>query len=1092
MIKGWSWLQGSSTASFKTIQTPSGTSPVATGPNDILTLIAGTGITITGDATADSVTIAATGGGGTPAGSTGEVQFNNAGAFGANSNNYWDNTNKRLGIQTGTSPQAAIHGAVTVGSTINNVVTGSISLDTAVALTPPAGTAVKIGMPAAGTGGSANYVDAGTGTAIIAADGDSYQFRVYPCLYIAPATYYKSQNFEFIDGGADPNDAQDYNIALSWGTVTITGETVHYFVEYDINTSGSWTSLGTFVSPTQLLTSLATAADPTVAWPTVYTLGVAPTPYTAGSAQAINIGSGGITEVGGTILLEVDSILNNFGIDYVSGSPASGSFSDVGLGTYDAEISWTDNGGSTNSVARISVNGGGTWIYKFTGSSNSPYAFTNLTNDPNAQAVWGDTYTTQPINFYAYDIGLTPSGNTLFSAASTIYGVTITDTNFYIIKHSITGLSGGVGKILDSSLTYGLQISATTLYDTSYFAWGSGNNVSPSTYGFVGTNQNRDYRAYGYNPTLSVYAVTPLTLSTTATGGFRYVNGSVTYPSGVTQIKILRQVNGAGYAFSKTFTSPTTAFTDDTTDTTWSGNTTITPTSIFTSAGRFDRESLQETDTPIVEIIATAAGSPARYPKLSFGYSAGASSPPTYLAHIFTGTADGYLKNVTGRLELLNTIGATPTTMLGNTNVFNNLNSGSAHFQVKGQNDNGLINTRSDWDTVGFGQLQSGDLASTVVIQPARSTDKALIFIGHASTPDTTNIWQVQTNGGTLRAEFTFGGAMRVGLGSESAPSLSTTGDTNTGFYFNNSDQILFTTGGTTRGRFGVQGLFIGSIASSPLAKLHLGAGSASANTCPLKFTTGPYNSSPEDGAFEWHLATAENPTFAPSSSARYRIPLIDSGVGGLTSGRIVFSTTNGRLTDSSTFLFSASTGLTLTDLNMVLGTTTGTKFGTSTSQKLAFFNSTPVVQRTGNPVTALTDLGLLASPTAITVAQGGTNVTSTTQTYTPTLTNVANLDASTAYSCQYMQVGNTVTVSGKVDVDPTVTVTSTRLGISLPVASNLANENELGGVAFCPAIAGQGAAIKADATNNRAEMIWLAGDVNNQSMFFTFSYRII
>ncbi len=36
--------------------------------------------------------------GGTPAGSTGEIQFNNAGAFGADANLFWDDTNNRLGI----------------------------------------------------------------------------------------------------------------------------------------------------------------------------------------------------------------------------------------------------------------------------------------------------------------------------------------------------------------------------------------------------------------------------------------------------------------------------------------------------------------------------------------------------------------------------------------------------------------------------------------------------------------------------------------------------------------------------------------------------------------------------------------------------------------------------------------------------------------------------------------------------------------------------------------------------------------------------------------------------------------------------------
>lgn len=112
--------------------------------------------------------------------------------------------------------------------------------------------------------------------------------------------------------------------------------------------------------------------------------------------------------------------------------------------------------------------------------------------------------------------------------------------------------------------------------------------------------------------------------------------------------------------------------------------------------------------------------------------------------------------------------------------------------------------------------------------------------------------------------------------------------------------------------------------------------------------------------------------------------------------------------------------------------------------------------------------------------------------TYTPTLANVANLAASTAYQCQYLRVGSTVTVSGKVDVDPTLAATSTQLGISLPIASNLGAAEDCAGAAFSSAIAGQGAAILGDATNNRAQMQWLSGDITNQAMYFTFTYEII
>lgn len=111
--------------------------------------------------------------------------------------------------------------------------------------------------------------------------------------------------------------------------------------------------------------------------------------------------------------------------------------------------------------------------------------------------------------------------------------------------------------------------------------------------------------------------------------------------------------------------------------------------------------------------------------------------------------------------------------------------------------------------------------------------------------------------------------------------------------------------------------------------------------------------------------------------------------------------------------------------------------------------------------------------------------------TYTPTLTNVANLDASTAFLCTYMRVGNTVTVSGRVDIDPTTTLTSTQLGISLPVASALTTSNQAGGTAQATAIA-QGAAILSDAANDRAQLQYVTIDTTNQSMYFTFTYQIL
>jgi hypothetical protein len=108
---------------------------------------------------------------------------------------------------------------------------------------------------------------------------------------------------------------------------------------------------------------------------------------------------------------------------------------------------------------------------------------------------------------------------------------------------------------------------------------------------------------------------------------------------------------------------------------------------------------------------------------------------------------------------------------------------------------------------------------------------------------------------------------------------------------------------------------------------------------------------------------------------------------------------------------------------------------------------------------------------------------------YTPTLTNVLNLDASTAYACQYTTIGRVVTVSGRVDVDPTA-AGAARIGLSLPISSNFAAANECGGVAFSST--GQGAAISGDAANNRADFNFTAIGTANIAMQFVFQYRII
>lgn len=104
-------------------------------------------------------------------------------------------------------------------------------------------------------------------------------------------------------------------------------------------------------------------------------------------------------------------------------------------------------------------------------------------------------------------------------------------------------------------------------------------------------------------------------------------------------------------------------------------------------------------------------------------------------------------------------------------------------------------------------------------------------------------------------------------------------------------------------------------------------------------------------------LATATTRTFGlPDASGR-----ITTSATPLTSGRVPFATTGGILTDDADFTFATDTltvtkiaattftgDVTIADtINLVFNTSTGTKIGTGTTQKLAFWNTAPIAQPT-------------------------------------------------------------------------------------------------------------------------------------------------
>jgi hypothetical protein len=85
-------------------------------------------------------------------------------------------------------------------------------------------------------------------------------------------------------------------------------------------------------------------------------------------------------------------------------------------------------------------------------------------------------------------------------------------------------------------------------------------------------------------------------------------------------------------------------------------------------------------------------------------------------------------------------------------------------------------------------------------------------------------------------------------------------------------------------------------------------------------------------------------PVVQPSNTTDLRMALINLGLYA-TGGASPLNLNGGALTVGSAMIADAG--------NIAVGTSTGTKIGTATTQKLGFFNATPVIQQTGGAATA-------------------------------------------------------------------------------------------------------------------------------------------
>jgi len=712
-------------------------------------------------------------GGGTPGGSDTEVQFNDGGVFAGDSNLIWDKTSDSLNIQT-TKKEHPLHVNAGTGTTIPDVVTGSISQVAESFNASPTGSITKIASFPACTG-STVFQDTSSGN--YTASNQVITYRIFRAILdSASGIFYRSNDYEEIIFTDTLGDFTPFFVIITFGESASANQT-HWIIDKDVNGSGfNWSAITSSFNTT-FDDNDFTNYDASSNWPTLYSI-VANTPNTPTGLydNAIDITFGNLTANGTTYDWEVRSATNYNGLDWVETTGAADSFTDANDSqTFNLELAW-DGVGADNYIVRVSTDGGSNWEYQSTSASNV-FVWSGQGNDSAAEASWTRDFSgiQRQYGFRCYGITTSPSLNPVYSSTATTYFTTIDIPNtYYIFLHNFTGMPSPGGKLLadyEAGVTNGKVLgNVSSFLDVGYTSWSDGTAISPTVYGFSGTAQVREYKAYSFNSTSGIYSPIPLTLSTSNTGGIKYTSGSVTYPSGVTSIKITRGINGAAHSSSKTLSSPTTAFTEDATDTSWSGNTTVTPTVLVPTTARFDlQRSTINQSTDNIAIVETS-GSGDRFPSIVFGLAPDTNSNISLrLARIGSNSTSGSFDiGSTAGLKVYasNAMAVQLAAIGGPSNQLNMAKSSSAHTTIwAGDVTHPAMYAysvgASNTGTIYFGTNNTSfGATSKVVISPSVGSVISLHF-RHAAGSESTDAILID-EGGSFKGGWAKGGRLRL------------------------------------------------------------------------------------------------------------------------------------------------------------------------------------------------------------------------------------------------------------------------------------------------------------------------------------------
>ncbi len=455
---------------------------------------------------------------------------------------------------------------------------------------------------------------------------------------------------------------------------------------------------------------------------------------------------------------------------------------------------------------------------------------------------------------------------------------------------------------------------------------------------------------------------------------------------------------------------------------------------------------------------------------------------------------------------------------------------GMASLQIQPGESLILVCTGTAWYSVGFGRstiyqfsqlTKDVSAGGTITLSAAEASNKLITFIGNPggavnvivpavvavyytdsqiSTAQTITLKTASGSGvgidqgariialcdGTnvvAAQSATANASVSLTDGNVSTPSLYFATQTNTGLYKYSTNSLGVTVNGSDVGRFTSTGL----------------------NNSPIGATT------PSTGAFTTLSSTGATSVTVNSSSTALTITQTGTG-----NALVVEDSSS---PDSTPFVIDANGKVIIGGDTLSTGTASGDFFfGPDTIDNA---DNARVVIRGGGGTSAargayVTVAGneYVTNPGRITLAPGigatvyaaggfeifRTEVTAPAAsdgnvfsgTYTPTMTPVTNVTAAVANVCFYSRVGNVVTFSGTVSIDPT-SAGSIEVGVSLPIASNFTGTSNAAGTfsAYTSGVSDQGS-VTADATNDRLSFKGVVASTAYNSFAFTAQYRVL